>query len=298
MGNSRSALWHVLAVATVAVWGGSFVSTRILLSSGFTPTQIFLLRFVLAYGVLLACSHRRLFADTKRHEFLLALCGLFAGTLYFLAENTALEYSPVSNVSLIVCANPLFTMIFAGLLFRGERLGKRQVLGSLITLCGMATVVLNGKFVLRISPVGDLLAFLAALSWTFYSLIVRPLSLRYSALFITRKIFLYGALSSFPVLFFTGADIPWKAFAEPRVLGNFLFLGIVASLFGYVVWNRVLKSIGTVLASNYIYAVPLFSIAISVAVLRERITVATIVGAALVLGGMFLAEYGFGKKSP
>lgn len=298
MGNSRSALWHVLAVATVAVWGGSFVSTRILLSSGFTPTQIFLLRFVLAYGVLLASSHRRLFSDTKRHEFLLALCGLFAGTLYFLAENTALEYSPVSNVSLIVCANPLFTMIFAGLLFRGERLGKRQVLGSLITLCGMATVVLNGKFVLRISPVGDLLAFFAALSWTFYSLIVRSLSLRYSALFITRKIFLYGALSSFPVLLFTGTGIPWKAFAEPRVLGNFLFLGIVASLFGYVVWNRVLKSIGTVLASNYIYAVPLFSIAISVAVLRERITVATIVGAALVLGGMFLAEYGFGKKSP
>ena len=298
MGNSRSALWHVLAVATVAVWGGSFVSTRILLSSGFTPTQIFLLRFVLAYGVLLACSHRRLFSDTKRHEFLLALCGLFAGTLYFLAENTALEYSPVSNVSLIVCANPLFTMIFAGLLFRGERLGKRQVLGSLITLCGMATVVLNGKFVLRISPAGDLLAFLAALSWTFYSLIVRPLSLRYSALFITRKIFFYGALSSFPVLLFTGTGVPWKAFAEPRVLGNFLFLGIVASLFGYVVWNRVLKSIGTVLASNYIYAVPIFSIAISVAVLRERITVATIVGAALVLGGMFLAEYGFGKKSP
>lgn len=298
MRNSHLALWHVLAVVTVAIWGGSFVSTRILLSSGFTPTQIYLLRFILAYGVLLACSHRRLFADSKRHEFSMALCGLTAGTLYFFAENTALEYSPVSNVSLIVCANPLFTMLLAGLLFRGERLGKRQVLGSLIALCGMATVVLNGKFVLRISPTGDLLALLAALSWTLYSLIVRPLSLRYSALFVTRKIFFYGALTSLPVLFFTGAEIPWRAFAEPLVLGNFLFLGIVASLFGYIVWNQVLKAIGTVPASNYIYAVPLFSIAISIAVLRERITVATIAGAALILGGMFLAEYGAGKKSP
>lgn len=284
-------LWHFLAVFTVAVWGASFVSTKILLNAGFLPTHVYLLRFAFAYLILLAVSHERLFAKSFRDEVMLACCGLTAGSIYFIAENTALEFSLVSNVSLIVCANPLLTMIFGGLLYRSERLGKRQFAGSILTLCGMVLVVLNGKFILDLSPVGDLLAFVAALVWTIYSLIVRPLSERYSTLFISRKIFFYGALTSLPVLFFVGTDIPWAAFKNPVVAGNFLFLGIVASLFGYVIWNKALRVIGTVLASNYIYAIPLFSIVLSVIFLHERITLVAVLGACLILCGMVLAEY-------
>ncbi len=284
-------LWHFLAVFTVAVWGASFVSTKILLNAGFLPTHVYLLRFAFAYLMLLAVSHERLFAKSFRDEVMLACCGLTAGSIYFIAENTALEFSLVSNVSLIVCANPLLTMIFGGLLYRSERLGKRQFAGSILTLCGMVLVVLNGKFILDLSPVGDLLAFVAALVWTIYSLIVRPLSERYSTLFISRKIFFYGALTSLPVLFFVGTDIPWAAFKNPVVAGNFLFLGIVASLFGYVIWNKALRVIGTVLASNYIYAIPLFSIVLSVIFLHERITPVAVLGACLILCGMVLAEY-------
>ncbi len=284
-------LWHFLAVFTVAVWGASFVSTKILLNAGFLPTHVYLLRFAFAYLMLLAVSHERLFAKSFRDEVMLACCGLTAGSIYFIAENTALEFSLVSNVSLIVCANPLLTMIFGGLLYRSERLGKRQFAGSILTLCGMVLVVLNGKFILDLSPVGDLLAFVAALVWTIYSLIVRPLSERYSTLFISRKIFFYGALTSLPVLFFVGTDIPWAAFKNPVVAGNFLFLGIVASLFGYVIWNKALRVIGTVLASNYIYAIPLFSIVLSVIFLHERITLVAVLGACLILCGMVLAEY-------
>lgn len=283
--------WHFLAVFTVAVWGASFVSTKILLNAGFLPTHVYLLRFAFAYLILLAVSHERLFAKSFRDEVMLACCGLTAGSIYFIAENTALEFSLVSNVSLIVCANPLLTMIFGGLLYRSERLGKRQFAGSILTLCGMVLVVLNGKFILDLSPVGDLLAFVAALVWTIYSLIVRPLSERYSTLFISRKIFFYGALTSLPVLFFVGTDIPWAAFKNPVVAGNFLFLGIVASLFGYVIWNKALRVIGTVLASNYIYAIPLFSIVLSVIFLHERITPVAVLGACLILCGMVLAEY-------
>lgn len=291
MKNSSSLLWHFLAVFTIAVWGASFVSTKILLNAGFLPTHVYLLRFALAYLILLAVSHERIFAKNFRHEAMLACCGLTAGSIYFIAENTALEFSLVSNVSLIVCANPLLTMIFGGLLYRSERLRKHQVVGSILTLCGMILVVLNGKFILEISPVGDLLAFVAALVWTIYSLMVRPLAECYSSLFISRKIFFYGALTSLPVLFFVGVDIPWAAFENPVVAGNFLFLGIVASLFGYVIWNKVLRVIGTVLASNYIYAIPLVSIVLSVVFLHERITPVAVLGACLILFGMVLAEY-------
>ena len=103
--------------------------------------------------------------------------------------------------------------------------------------------------------------------WTIYSLVVRKLNGEYSTLFITRKIFFYGTLTSIPALFIEAggslakvADIPWQNFAEPVVTLNFLCLTVFSSLFGYLVWNKVMKQIGTVLASNYLYAIPLVTI--------------------------------------
>lgn len=291
MKSPQLIFWHAVAVLTVAVWGGSFVSTKVLLNAGFLPTHIYLIRFVFAYLILLAVCHGKILADSLKHELMLACCGLFAGSVYFIAENTALGLSYASTVSLIVCANPLMTMILGGILYKSERLNRRQVAGSLLTLAGMILVVLNGKFILKHSPAGDFLAFLAAFVWTVYSLIVRPLSEKYSALFISRKIFFYGSLSTLPVLVFVGFDVPWQAFRNPSVIGNFLFLGIVASLLGYVAWNKVLNVIGTVLASNYIYSIPLVTIVISVIVLDERITPVAMLGTACILAGMILAEY-------
>ena len=291
------ALWHLLAVVTVAFWGTSFVSTKVLLNHGFSAVQIFTMRFVVTYLLLLIASHKQFRSKNWKHELILFICGITGCTLYFWAENTALSLSPSSNVSLIVCTNPLLIMIFGGLLYKSEQLGKRQVLGCIITFIGMVLVVLNGKFILKLSPVGDFLAFSASMMWAIYSLVVRRLNGVYSTLFITRKIFFYGALMSIPALFVEAggsvskaADIPWQNFTEPVVAFNFLCLTVFSSMFGYLVWNKVLKQIGTVLASNYIYGIPLVTIITAVIALGERITAVAIAGAVATVTGMIVAE--------
>ncbi len=291
------ALWHLLAIGTVAFWGTSFVSTKVLLNHDFSAVQVFTLRFIVTYLLLLAISHKQFRCKNWKHELVMFICGITGCTLYFWAENTALTLSPSSNVSLIVCTNPLLTMIFGGIIYRSERLCKRQVLGSLITFVGMVLVVLNGKFILKLSPVGDMLAFSSAVMWAIYSLVVRQFNGIYSSLFITRKMFFYGALTSIPALFLEAGgdvskvlDIPWQNFAAPAVSLNFLCLTVLSSLFGYLIWNKALKQLGTVLASNYIYAIPLVTIITAVIALGERITVVAIAGAVAIVAGMVLAE--------
>ena len=71
-----------------------------------------------------------------------------------------------------------------GITNRDERMNRRQAVGSVVAFVGMVLVVLNGKFALKLSPVGDLLAFAAAWSWAFYSLITKRLSTKYNNLFI------------------------------------------------------------------------------------------------------------------
>ena len=296
--RNNIALWHLLAVVAVIFWGTSFVSTKVLLNHGFSAVQIFTLRFAVTYLILLAASHKHFRCKSWKHELILFVCGVTGCTLYFWTENTALSIAPSSNVSLIVCITPLLIMIFGGLFYKSERLGRRQVLGCFITFIGMVLVVMNGKFILKLSPVGDFLAISAALVWTIYSLVVRKLNGEYSTLFITRRMFFYGTLTSIPALFFEAdfsvskvADIPWSNFAEPVVSLNFLCLTVFSSLFGYLVWNKVMKQLGTVLASNYLYAIPLVTIITAVVTLGERITVVAVVGALSIVAGMVLAEF-------
>ena len=291
------ALWHILAVVTVLFWGTSFVSTKVLLNHGFSAVQIFTLRFVVTYLILLAASHKHFRSKNWKHELILFISGLTGCTLYFWTENSALSLAPSSSVSLIVCITPLLIMIFGGIFYKSERLGKRQILGCIITFVGMVLVVMNGKFILKLSPIGDFLAISAALVWTAYSLIIRKLNGEYSTLFITRKMFFYGALTSIPALFIEAggniskaADIPWQNFAEPVVAFNFLCLTVFSSLFGYLVWNKVMKQLGTVLASNYLYAIPLVTIITAVITIGERITIVAIAGAVAIVTGMILAE--------
>jgi drug/metabolite transporter (DMT)-like permease len=288
--NSRSSVWHLLALFTIVFWGTSFVSTKVLLGYDFSAVQIFTFRFVVTYLILLLACHRKFRCENFKHELILFVCGVTGCTLYFWTENTALTLSSSSNVSLIVCTNPLLIMIFGGIIYKTERLCKRQVLGCLVTFVGMVLVVLNGKFVLKVSPLGDFLAFGSALVWTIYSLVIKKLNGVYSTLFITRKVFFYGMLTSLPIMLVEKSPIPWSNFALPVVSLNFLCLTVFSSLFGYLIWNKVLKQLGTVLASNYIYAIPLVTIITAVVALSERITFLGVVGAFAIVAGMVLAE--------
>ena len=170
--------YHLAALFTVSVWGATFVSTKALIAAGLTPAEIFLMRFALGYLCILPLAPRRLRAENRRDEAAFAAAGVCGGSLYFLLENVALEYAPASNVSLLVCTAPVWTALAAGRADRGERMTRRQAAGAALAAAGMALVVLNGRFVLHISPAGDLLALAAALSWMGYSLVIKRLGAR------------------------------------------------------------------------------------------------------------------------
>ena len=103
--------YHVVAFMTVAIWGSTFISTKVLIQSGISPAQVYTLRFLIAYVLMLLFFHKHIFARTWRDELLMAGLGLTGGTVFFLAQNVALGYSTAMNVSLIVCSCPLFTML-------------------------------------------------------------------------------------------------------------------------------------------------------------------------------------------
>ena len=165
-----------------------------------------------------------------------------------------------------------------------------DLLTLLLALIGVGLVVFNGSVVLKLSPVGDLLTLLAALSWAFYSLVIKRMTGRYPTVFITRKIFFYGVLTILPAFLLHPLQPDFDVLLQPLVLSNLLFLAVLASLICYILWNVVLKQLGTMRASNYIYLNPLVTMVASVLILHEQITWITLMGAACIILGVYLAE--------
>ena len=249
-----------------------------------------MIRFVLAYLCILPLSAKRLWAASLRDEVLLILAGITGGSIYFLTENMALEYAPASNVSLIVCTAPIWTALLLSMLYRNERMSRRQIIGAGIAFVGMVLVVLNGHFVLHLSPHGDLLALSAALLWMLYSLIIKRIADRYPALFITRKVFFYGLLTILPYFAYEPSQFDFETLCRPAVWSNLLFLGIIASMLCYLLWNAAMHRLGAVRTTNYIYLNPLVTIITAAICIDEQIAPITLLGAALILYGMWRAE--------
>lgn len=281
-----SPIAYITAFAIVVIWGCTFVQTKLLINAGLRPDEIFLYRFLLAYILILPLAGKRLFLDNWKDELLALLLGLSGGSLYFVTENYALAYGYCYNVSLIVCLTPLITALMVGWIYPAERLNRKGLYGSLLAMLGMALVVFNGNFILKLSPLGDALALAACLCWASYSLIIKNLQAKYGSMLITRKVFAYGLLTIIPLLLINGINTDALLNGGAVVWGNILALGCVASMLCFLGWNWCLKRIGVVRATNFIYLNPVITMITSVLVLNERVTWMAILGAALILGGL------------
>ena len=295
--------YHLLALAVMAVWGVTFVCTKVLINAGVHPVAIFFMRFVLAYAgiwlyIALSGQDSRLWFGWKE-ELVFLLLGISGGSFYFLTENLALAYTQATNTAFLVCSAPLFTAIFTLIfkrLSKGRfasglqdiRLGWPLIGGTVLSLTGMAMVVFDGGR-LQLSAKGDLLAIGAALCWAVYSQFMSQMTRDYGTVTATRKVFFYGLLTILPFLGGFRESFSAQVLGQPLVWGNLLFLGLVASLLCFIIWNLVMDKLGNVTSTNYVYLNPIFTLLTAMALLGERMTLVSGLGCAAILAGLIWA---------
>ena len=269
-------VWHLLALAVACIWGSTFVASKVLLNAGLSPAEIMCLRFILAWWLMLPLSlsrnkkRQRTTKDVLRDELLFVILGLTGGSLYFLSENTAVKLtSSTSTVALIVGTTPIVTALINRIVHRDEHLSNRFLSGSMVAVVGVALVVFNGVFILDDNPLVVLLSFAAAVSWGFYSLVIRDVERRHTSITITRKVFFWGVITMLPAC--------------------------IWGMYHFLLWNIVLRRIGIIASSNYLYFNPVTSLIAAYLVLSERITWLAILGCLLTIAGVYLCNHGSSK---
>ncbi|KPV56845.1 multidrug transporter, partial [Paenibacillus sp. A3] len=152
-------------------------------------------------------------------------------------------------------------------------------------------ITLNGSYILKLNPLGDVLAILPCWFRGAYSILMRHISkLGYPAVGSTRRVFFYGLIFMLPALPVFDFRLDLDRFAEGSHLLNLLFLGVGASALCFVTWNWSVGVLGAVKTSIYIYLVPVITVAASYLILHENITGTALLGTFLTLAGLFLSE--------
>lgn len=291
--KNRKLLGHVFALLSVILWGTSFIVSKNLMET-VSPVQLMWLRFVIAY-IALWILHPRWYFNTK-DELMFLLISLFANTLYFLTENTALKLTQTSNVSILVTTAPIFAAVILRLFGKSERITGRQLLGFAVAFAGVILVVFNGVINLRLSPKGDLLALAAAFSWAVYGTLVRRSSEKFNSFLITRKLMFYGIITSFPILVSENAQFEFSTIFSTANILSLLYLGVICSAICYMMWNSAIKQIGVLKTNIYMYAVPMVTLIAGAVFLNETVTLLGVAGIVLVIIGMALSNLKEAKK--
>ncbi len=299
--KSRQFVAFLLACLCIFFWGITFVNTKYL-SRDFSSLEILVLRFALAYIALWLFKPKVFKTKSLSEEFIFAAAGFTGITFYQFLENISISYTYASNISIIISTCPMFTAIVSQLFLGEKSVTKKFILGFIISIAGIILVTLSGGGNLHISPKGDIIALVAALSWAFYSLVLSRLnSLGYDSALATRRTFFWALVLMIPVILlgkvtdFKGAAFSLEfsyyveRFKNPLNILNIVFLGLGASAFCFFAWSKACAALGTVRTTAGIYFNPVITIIFGAAFLGERLGLRGILGAVLVLAGLFIS---------
>lgn len=281
---------HLSAFMTIFIWGTTFISTKILLTS-LTSIEILFIRFLIGYVTLWLVYPQRISLKQKQHEYYFLAAGLCGITLYYLFENIALTYTLASHVGVIISIAPFFTAILAYFFSDEKKLNIRFFIGFIIAIIGVCMISFKGDESLSFNLTGDFLAIIAAIIWAIYSTLTQKIaSFQYNTIQSTRHMFFYGLIFMLPFLLIMDFHPKISTLIHPLIISNLLFLGLGASALCFVTWNLAVKILGPVKTSVYIYIVPVITAVTSFLILDEAMNQMTIIGIILTLIGLWLSE--------
>jgi drug/metabolite transporter (DMT)-like permease len=280
----------IVKLTLVAViWGGSFIAGRVA-AQEMAPTTAALVRYVVASLSLLAMAfamERGLPRLDRRQWIMVALLGFTGVAGYNYLFMVGLASVPASRGSLIMALNPAATMIGAALFLR-EPITRPKIAGTVLALIGVAIELSGGNPLSLLDGgigKGEIAIFGCVIGWAAYTLIGRKVT-GVSTLAVTTYAAIVGTLMLAVVVVASGDPVIPKASATAWI--GLVYMGTLGTALAFVWFLEGVKTLGPARAAIFVNLVPVAAITLAVLLLGERLTVAMVIGAALVIAGVWI----------
>ena len=291
---TRSKLFtYIEALFAVIVWGASFIATKVALQD-ISPVTIVWLRFLMGVLILgLTVFLQKQFALPAKKEWIyFALLGFLGITFHQWLQSNGLQTSEAGTTAWIVATTPVFMALLGWLLLR-EKLGWTKTSGILLAFIGVLVVVSKGNFrsisIGTLGAPGDLLILISAVNWAVFSALSRRGLKSHHPSLMMFYVMSFGWLFT-SVLFFTTNG--WAEISNLTIDGwiAVAFLGIFCSGLAYIAWYDALKALTTAQTGVFLYIEPLVAVVVAFFILGEAITFASLLGGAIIIGGVWLVN--------
>jgi drug/metabolite transporter (DMT)-like permease len=290
LNSSKTFTAQIKLVAAIAVWGGSFIATKIALRE-VSPVTVVWSRFLIGLIILgwFAWRHGELAIPNWKTGLEFAFLGFMGISLHQWLQSSGLVTSEAATTAWILSTTPVF-MAVLGWLFLKEHLGLARTAGIVMAALGVLLVIskgsLNSLFSGSFGRPGDILILISAPNWAIFSVMSRPALQKHSAIKVTFYVLLFGWLLT-SLQFLAGRH--WVEFSQLSTSGwiCIAFLGIFCSALAYIFYNDGLKALPASQVGAFLYLEPLVATLVAAAVLSEQIVLATLIGGALILLGVW-----------
>jgi drug/metabolite transporter (DMT)-like permease len=282
------------AFIATALFGASVVATRVAVGT-IPPLSLAVLRFGQGGLILL------LFLLIRRPGQLrialsdlpyLALLGAVLFTIFPITFNVGLKFTEASRGALMLSTMPLWSAWFARIA-KSEHLIARQITGIILTLCGVAIVLLERGLTwqgVNWALVGDLLMLLTAICGAVYGVLAQKMLKKYGAIAVTTYVMVIGTLLLLPAAFVEGLPLALSKI-DTQAAGLILFLGICGGAIGYLLWTLALAHLTPTQVAVYVNLNPMVATILGAALLAERLSPVFIVCFVAVIIGVLLVNW-------
>ena len=289
--SSASGVYAILVVQSLMASGTHLVAKVVVTDvEPFTLTLIRSVISALAMGLILLLRGRlpRIRREDYRLVFWLSFLAIPLNQFLFLF---GMKYTIPSNAALLYATTPIVVLVFSHL-FLGEGLSRRKVAGVVLGFTGVTIVIFERGLSASLEYVyGNLIIFVAVLAWALYTVYGRKLIAGYGAIEASSVTLIVGTLLFIPL----GA-IPAARFSYASITGaNWLqigYLGIVTSVFAYLLWYYALGRIEVGKVALFANLQPVLTTVLAVLLLGQSVTAAFLIGGTIAIGGVVVAQFG------
>jgi drug/metabolite transporter (DMT)-like permease len=280
---------EIMLLVTVSIWAFNFTVTRYALTHGFQPLAYSSLRFGAAAVIVSGMTYglERSLALQRRHLLLLVAAATVGIYLNQLAFTYSIDLTNASTVALIFGALPIVTALFAYAV-GVERLHRRFWLAAGVSVAGVALVAVGSGGGVSGNVVGNILAFIATVTWGIYSVAIVPLLRRYSVWRISAVALVAGSVPALLTALPQLSDQRWD-------LGALVWTGFAFAVLGplvltNVLWFTAIDRVGPSRATLVTNLQPFLAALFAVALLSEELTALQIAGGVAIGVALVLAR--------
>lgn len=295
MKDNRVLTGSLCALGCEVLYGLSYLFTKQTAETA-SPLALLGWRFVVALAAMSLCVALGFISVRLKGRRLgpLLRVALFCPCLYFIGETVGIRETTVTESGVFLACVPALSLLASTVILK-KKPTKRQIIGILVTFLGVMTTVVAVGLSSSLSPVGYAALMLAVVAYALYSVFV-DLAADYTGAEITYVMLCSGA--AFYGLLALGEAAAHGALSElltlPARSGTFrtavLYQGIGCSVAAFFLSNAAIAKIGVNKTSSFIGVSTIVSILAGTLALGEPLSVGQIVGAAVIVAGVYTAN--------